>query len=139
MNDPYAPPTFQTPHPQHQSPSVAPPAIALMVVSIICIAMMVLSLASSLFMLLSGAVDMLPDPRGLQISKETQIGIRMAWALILLAASAFTLYSAIQMKNLKSHSTAKMGAIVACIPCIGPCCIVGIPFGIWALIVLAKP
>jgi hypothetical protein len=30
-------------------------------------------------------------------------------------------------------------SIVAMVPCLGPCCIVGIPIGIWALVVLMKP
>ena len=27
---------------------------------------------------------------------------------------------------------------IACIPCLGPCCLLGIPFGIWAFIVLTR-
>ena len=126
MNDPHAPPTFQTPQPRNQSSVVAPPATALMVVSILCLVLVLLGLAFYAFLLVSGTVGVLEDPRGVNVSKETQIMIRMTWSVILIIASSITLYSAIQMKNLKSHSTAKMGAIVACIPCIGPCCIFGI-------------
>jgi hypothetical protein len=39
------------------------------------------------------------------------------------------------MRRLESHGIATAAAIVAMIPCTG-CCIVGIPFGIWALSVL---
>jgi hypothetical protein len=30
-------------------------------------------------------------------------------------------------------------AILAMIPCLSSCCIVGLPLGIWALVVLSKP
>jgi hypothetical protein len=29
--------------------------------------------------------------------------------------------------------------VVAMVPCLSPCCILGLPLGIWALIVLMKP
>ena len=43
---------------------------------------------------------------------------------------------AYNMHKLKSHGAAMAGAIVACIPCCGPCVLLGIPFGIWSLVVL---
>jgi hypothetical protein len=30
-------------------------------------------------------------------------------------------------------------SVIAMIPCISPCCIVGLPIGIWAMVVLSKP
>jgi hypothetical protein len=30
-------------------------------------------------------------------------------------------------------------SILALAPCISPCCLVGLPIGIWALVVLSKP
>ena len=38
----------------------------------------------------------------------------------------------------KSHGLAKAGAITALLPCSG-CCILGMPFGIWALMILGDP
>ena len=43
---------------------------------------------------------------------------------------------AIKMKNLSSYGLAMTAAIVAVIPCVSPCCLLGLPFGIWALVVL---
>ena len=43
------------------------------------------------------------------------------------------------MKSLTSYGGAMTGAILAVIPCFSPCCIVGIPIGIWALVVLNDP
>ena len=40
------------------------------------------------------------------------------------------------LQKLKSFPLAMTGAIIACIPCCGPCLLLGIPFGIWALVLL---
>jgi hypothetical protein len=43
-----------------------------------------------------------------------------------------------QMKTLRSHGWAMAGSIVAMIPCTG-CCLLGLPFGIWSIVVLGRP
>jgi hypothetical protein len=52
---------------------------------------------------------------------------------ISLACSILIVVAATKMKRLESLGLAKAGAIVAMIPCISPCCILGIPFGWQAL------
>ena len=42
----------------------------------------------------------------------------------------------IKMKALRNHGLSMVAAIIAIVPCFGPCCVLGIPFGIWALVVL---
>jgi predicted Zn finger-like uncharacterized protein len=60
--------------------------------------------------------------------------------LLTLAASIYVVMGANSMLQLKNHSIAKVGAILALIPCIGPCCAIPtLPFGIWALVVLMRP
>ena len=44
-----------------------------------------------------------------------------------------------KMAFMESYSIAKIGAALACIPLISPFVLWGIPFGIWALIVLRDP
>jgi hypothetical protein len=56
-----------------------------------------------------------------------------------IAVSVFILLGALRMQRLTSHGLAMAAAIVAMIPCFSPCCLLGLPFGIWALIVLSKP
>lgn len=46
---------------------------------------------------------------------------------------------AVQMARLRSYSSAMTAAILAVIPACSPCVVVGIPFGIWAIIVLRDP
>ena len=59
-------------------------------------------------------------------------------ALGLLAAPVI-IYGAIQMLQGKKHGLAKTAAILAIVPLTSCCFLLGIPVGIWALIVLAKP
>ena len=49
------------------------------------------------------------------------------------------LIGALKMKRLQSHNWAMASSIIAMIPCISPCCILGLPFGIWGLVVLGQP
>ncbi len=47
------------------------------------------------------------------------------------------LIAAMKMKKLESYGLAMTGAIVGMIPYLSPCCLLGLPFGIWALVVLS--
>jgi len=54
-----------------------------------------------------------------------------------LIVDAVIIYGAIRMKNRTSYSWAVAAAVLALIPCLSsPCCAVGVPFGLWALLVL---
>lgn len=44
--------------------------------------------------------------------------------------------SAQKMKRLESYGFAMTAVILAVIPCFSPCLILGIPFGIWALVAI---
>ncbi len=138
MDNPYST-TSSAPVTADARNEVNAPAISLIAVSAIAIAFGILGLAMDAFLLLSGAVEALEARNNGPISEYTQIGIRSTWGSVLLVASAFVLFGALKMKALKSYGTAKLAAIVALVPLVGPCCILGIPFGIWALIVLSKP
>ena len=59
--------------------------------------------------------------------------------LIEIAAGVVILVGAIKMKNLRNHGFGMAAAILAMVPCISPCCCLGLPIGIWALVVLMKP
>lgn len=66
-------------------------------------------------------------------------GVGAMFAVVSLLISGFVIWAALQMKELKKWNLAVVASILAMIPCIGPCCVIGIPIGIWALIVLMKP
>jgi hypothetical protein len=42
----------------------------------------------------------------------------------------------VKMKRLESYGLAMTAAIIVMVPYVSPCCILGLPFGIWALVVL---
>ncbi|HWY75492.1 MAG TPA: DUF4339 domain-containing protein [Verrucomicrobiae bacterium] len=56
-----------------------------------------------------------------------------------LLASIFILFGAIKMRKLESHGLCIAACILAMIDFANCCCIVGLPLGIWALVVLSKP
>ena len=66
-------------------------------------------------------------------------GIGIVFALIGIAVAVFLWITAGKMENLQSYNLCLVGSIVAMVPCISPCCFIGLPIGIWAVIVLAKP
>jgi phage FluMu protein Com len=49
------------------------------------------------------------------------------------------LLGAVKMKDLENYGLAIAASVIAMIPCISPCCMLGLPFGIWALVVLSDP
>ena len=54
------------------------------------------------------------------------------------ALNGFVLFGAIKMLKLQNRTLATIACIVAMLPC-SCCCLFGLPFGIWGLIVLNKP
>ncbi len=68
---------------------------------------------------------------------EGAAGIASAFIGILVAA--LIIYAALKMKELNQYGLCMAASILAMIPCISPCCIIGLPIGIWCLIVLTKP
>jgi hypothetical protein len=68
---------------------------------------------------------------------EGVFGIGSAFVGLIL--SAFIIFASIKMKDLQQWNLCMAASIVAMIPCISPCCIVGLPIGIWCLVVLNRP
>jgi ABC-type proline/glycine betaine transport system permease subunit len=62
-----------------------------------------------------------------------------ASALVGVLIAVFLIYASIKMKELNQWGICMAASILAMIPCISPCCIVGLPIGIWCLTVLTKP
>lgn len=73
----------------------------------------------------------------LQIVQSAQSG-GLVINFLVLATSAFVIFGARKMRKLESHGLAVAASVVALLPCVGPCCCVGLPVGIWSLIVLMK-
>ena len=138
MSNPYQSPVLPV-QIRDSYPEVQRPATALIIVSLVAIIIGSIALVVDIVLIASGAVDRLEEMNQSPISKHTQITVRVLWGVLLVVASSFVLYGAIQMKNLRNFGTARAAASVSLIPLLGPCCVLGIPFGIWALVALGKP
>lgn len=66
------------------------------------------------------------------------IFVQVAGELFCVLVYGFLIYCAMKMKEGSSYALAITGAVLSMIPC-NCCCAVGIPVGIWALLVLNKP
>ena len=60
-------------------------------------------------------------------------------ALLYFIGSVIAILGGVAMARGKGYRTAFSAAIVACIPCLTPCLLLGIPFGIWAIVALNNP
>jgi hypothetical protein len=64
----------------------------------------------------------------------------IAVTLVLLATAVGTviIVGAVNMLRFQSHGWAMTAAVLALLPC-GPACLIGVPVGIWAILVLTAP
>jgi hypothetical protein len=118
--------------------AVAGPAIALMVVGGLAIALALFSLVLNL----TGAALVAGGNRGVGQDDQAMATARAAGgvvgAILGVCWGGAVLAGAISMKNLRSHGSAMAASIIAMIPC-NICCILGLPFGIWSLVTLSRP
>jgi hypothetical protein len=61
----------------------------------------------------------------------------ISWVLIA-GTGILTLMAGMKLKNLTSPGMVKFGSIMSFIPCISGCCLLGLVFGIWALVVMGN-
>lgn len=131
MSNPYSSPqnfSSQPNKPSGQNPlaGLKGPGISLIVVSILSILNV---LAGPFVNVMMGNFD---------AGSPEFIG-NIAGAIAFAALHAFVLFSGKLMLDGKSHGVCMAGAIIACIPVCTPCLLLGIPFGIWAIVVLQQP
>ena len=68
----------------------------------------------------------------LKVGLPVSIGLSVITGLV-------TIFGAVKMMNLSGRGMAMAGSILCMFPCISGCCLLGLPVGIWALVVLARP
>lgn len=56
-----------------------------------------------------------------------------------LAIAALIIVAGQKLRRLESFALVASGTILAMIPCLSPCCCIGLPIGIWVLTVILKP
>lgn len=116
-------------NPQEAQQAVQWPALGLIVSG-------VLGIVASLMLLVMAAMGTEVGPRQPGWAEGPAIGI--ASNVLGLVIAALVVYGGLQLKSLSSWGWALAGTILAMLPC--QCgCLLGLPIGIWALIVLLKP
>ncbi len=78
------------------------------------------------------------DPQVAKIASIMSGPGNVVFSLLCIALSGFIIFGALKMRNLQSHGLAIGASVVAMIPCAGCCCL-GLPVGIWSLVLLMKP
>ena len=63
----------------------------------------------------------------------------LGFSVVGLVIAGFIIFAALKMKELQQWGVAVAASALAVIPCVSPCCIIGLPIGIWCLVVLMRP
>ncbi len=129
--NPYSAPSAQADANNNAGNPVIIPGIFLLVLSTVFMLLLLASIPAQIIRL--SEIDA-STPKGFG---EFTGGI-VALGMWLIMTAALT-YGSICMIRMKGYAGAVTAAIVATIPCCSPFILLGIPFGIWALVVLSKP
>jgi len=137
IDSPYEPPASDTLLPRYypgEAPSLTGPAIGIMATGAISIGGALLTI---LFILL-GMGTVLAEAEGSEEFLGTAPGlvINLVMSIFNLIVGCFVIFAAYKMFKREQYSLVTFASILVVIPCISPCCLLGIPFGIWALILL---
>jgi hypothetical protein len=115
--------------------TVKMPALLLLIVGAIGVAFSILGILLAILGVGMGAIQ--GGDQGMMSMVGGGVGI--VFRIIFTILQCVICFGAFKMGKLQSYGLAMTAAVIAVIPCVSPCCVVGIPFGIWALIVLMKP
>jgi hypothetical protein len=117
------------------------PAIGLKVTAIVGLVLVGLGLVYNVLVLSGVQIGMqqINDPQMQKLFNTLGGGLGIVQDIIGGIVGVIVLIGAAKMQKLQSYQFALTASIVAMVPCISPCCIFGLPFGIWALVVLNKP
>lgn len=126
---------------------VTGPAIGLIVVGALQVLGSIWGIGAAIFSMATGVNQFeqyknMPvfqqNPQILHSLESMGGGFNIVMGIISIALAAFIIFAALKMKRLESYGMAIAASIIALLPCNCPCCCIGIPIGIWALVVLSK-
>jgi hypothetical protein len=109
------------------------PGTILLVLSVFSLVCLVLILAGNVLLL----AGFLP-----QTLRDTAFdgAVRTGSVAFSLAIQGFVLYAVTHIRRLESYGMALTGAVLSAMPCLSSqCFFLGVPFGIWAFVLLTKP
>lgn len=115
------------------------PAIGLIVTAALGMAAMAISIVFNLAGVSFGPPPANMTPEMARVMHMFAGGVGVAANLFGIAVGIFIIYGAIKMQQLTQYGIGLAASILAMVPCFSPCCLLGLPIGIWALVVLSQP
>ena len=137
--NPYARPSAGPgPGGQYQPPASG--SNPLMVPAIILLVLASLSVLGGIVQIVQVAANGIPEQPNQDAAEAAGFMVGFWGAVILIPViNLLIIAGSIAMMRRSAYPLAMTAAIAAIIPFCGPCVVVGIPFGIWALVLLSKP
>jgi hypothetical protein len=114
---------------------VSAPAVCLIVTAVLGLVLQVLGLVIHI----SGLGAMAAANPRHAMPEMFSGGLYIVLGSIGIITSIILLMGAMKMKGLENYGLAMAASIIALLPCISPCCLLGLPFGIWAIVILCDP
>lgn len=122
--------------PKEASHQVSGPSIGLLITGILGGIFAVTSLIAEFIG--TGIVSMWGDNLPERYLEFYEGGAAIGSSFVGLLVAAFIIFAGLKMKDLQQWGLAVAASILAMIPCISPCCVIGLPIGIWCLVVLTR-
>jgi hypothetical protein len=124
-------------------PNVAAAAARVKAPAITLIVITALGMVGTLVNMVANLAGMSQPPQGLPPEAERLVammsgGLGVVATILTLAVGGLIIFGAMKMMNLQSYGLAMTASIVAMVPCLSPCCCLGLPVGIWAIVVLSN-
>ena len=114
---------------------VKAPAIAILISNGIGMLLALVTLVLNIVGVGMGAASGMEQ--GMGLVAEGAIGV--VQSVLGLAIGSAIIVGILKMMKLQSYGFAMTATILAMIPCLSPCCLLGLPFGIWGIVILCKP
>ena len=115
---------------------VKPFALTLMITMGVMMLLVVLGIVLNLLGM-GLAAQAQDDPNMAMAMMQGTVGLISS--VVGLAIGGFIIFACTKMMKLESHGMAFTATILAMIPCISPCCLLGLPLGIWGIMILNDP
>jgi hypothetical protein len=84
-----------------------------------------------------GPVEPKADPEE-EAERIVGSAVIVLWGVVCLLCGILTMIGGLLMKGLRGYSLALTCSALTVVPCTAPCCLAGVPIGIWSLVVLSR-
>ena len=111
-------------------------ANALLATAILGMGLQLMSAAISVYSQVTGQA-LLSSSGAIPSAFQSRLGLAINGAG--LASGLVVIIAMLRMKRLTGHALAILASGLAMLPCISPCCFLGLPLGIWSLMTLLDP